>query len=55
MTRSDRVVQAIGIHFLGKKIFIVSQQKNRKKIQKIATYNIHKYIQNKIKNKQHTI
>ena len=28
--------------FLGKKIFIVSKQKNRQKIQKIDIYNIHK-------------
>ena len=32
----------IGNLFLGKKIFIVSKQKNRQKIQKIDIYNIHK-------------
>ena len=30
------------ILFWGKKIFIVSKQKNRQKIQKIDIYNIHK-------------
>ena len=40
--------------FLGKKIFTVSKPKNRQKIQTIAIYNIHTYIQNKNRNKQHT-
>ena len=39
--------------FLGKKIFIVSKQKNRQKIQKIDIYNIHK-LYTKKKNNQHT-
>ena len=40
--------------FLGKKIFIVSKQKNRQKIQKIDIYNIHKlYTKKKIINTQH--
>ena len=37
------------LFFLGKKIFIVSKQKNRQKIQKIDTYNIQKNSNN-----QHT-
>ena len=41
--------------FLGKKIFIVSKQKNRQKIQKIDIYNIHKLYTKKKKkiNTQH--
>ena len=39
--------------FLGKKIFIVSKQKNRQKIQKIDIYNIHK-LYTKQKNKKKT-
>ena len=38
---------------LGKKIFIVSKQKNRQKIQKIDIYNIHK-LYTKQKNKKKT-
>ena len=39
--------------FGGKKIFIVSKQKNRQKIQKIDIYNIHK-LYTKKNNNQHT-
>ena len=34
--------------FLGKRIFIISKQKNRQKIQKIDIYNIHKLYTKKI-------
>ena len=37
------------IFFWGKKIFIVSKQKNRQKIQKIDIYNIHKLYTKKNK------
>ena len=45
-----------GPHFFGggKKIFIVSKQKNRQKIQKIDIYNIHKLYTKKNNNNQHT-
>ena len=41
--------------FLGKKIFIVSKQKNRQKIQKIDIYNIHKLYTKKKKKSTHNI
>ena len=43
------------LFFLGKKIFIVSKQKNRQKIQKIDIYNIHKLYTKKIKKSTHNI
>ena len=44
----------MSLFFLGKKIFIVSKQKNRQKIQKIDIYNIHKLYTKKKNNNQHT-
>ena len=45
--------QRLRLFFGGKKIFIVSKQKNRQKIQKIDIYNIHK-LYTKKNNNQHT-